>query len=73
MMHDLLFALDSRFHATFDWGVATLASAVLAISWFNVIDGAERLVTGALVVVLVFLRIRSHLRRDRAERLTGRQ
>lgn len=51
-----------------DWAVAVIASAALAVSWFNVIDGAEKLITGALVIVLVALRIRSHLRRDRIER-----
>lgn len=73
MMADPITAFDMRFHAAVDWAVATLASAALAISWFDVIDGMERLITGALVIVLIALRIRSHLRRDRAEQRVGKQ
>lgn len=53
---------------TLDVGAGTLGVGSVAAWIFSFIHGFEAVIIGALVIWLMVLRIRSHLRRDRAER-----
>lgn len=50
-----------------DASVASAGAGTALALLFNVIHGIEAVIIGALVIWLMVLRIRSHLRKDRVE------
>lgn len=56
-----------------DITAGTVGVGAVAAWWFNIVHGIEALVIGGLVIWLMALRIRSHLRRDRIDKQAGRQ
>lgn len=60
-------------HKLADVGALFSAVTAFVLSYAAFLDTLEKLVLGALAIALLVLRIRSHLRRDAAERREGLQ
>lgn len=56
-----------------DASVASAGAGTALALLFNIIHGIEAVIIGGLVIWLMVLRIRSHLRRDRIEEKEGPQ
>lgn len=65
--------MNDAIDITLDVGAASAGVGTVAAWVFSLIHGLEAVVVGALVIWLMVLRIRSHIRRDRAEQQSGRQ
>lgn len=63
----------SAAHLAADIGAGAAGAGYVAASALSLVHGVESVVAGALVIVLLALRVRSHLRRDAADRRDGRQ
>lgn len=65
--------MNDAIDITLDIGAGSAGIGTVAAWVFSLIHGSEAVIIGALVIWLMVLRIRSHIRRDRAERAAGRQ
>ncbi|MDB5405409.1 MAG: hypothetical protein JWL84_321 [Rhodospirillales bacterium] len=45
-----------------DWTIAGFGAVTFAASWLQWVDSAEKIVIGALTILLLALRVRAHLR-----------
>lgn len=68
MMHFLELPSEHPVQLAADIVTGAAGTAYLAASALSVIDTGERIILGALMIVLVALRIRSHLRQDAGEK-----
>ena len=57
------FDMDTTFHGIAgDTAAGAIGAAVAAMTWLQIITGIEAVIAGALTIVLLYLRIRKHLK-----------
>ena len=64
---------EDAMHYLADGAVGAGDVAYIGASLLGLIHGVEGAILGALLIYLTFIRIRSHVRRDRVDKLAGRQ